>query len=154
MAKAEGYIGTWTFRSAALAHMRCANIQRLSGWKQLSIAEFSAMAPDQKGWIAKAHRQLRSINQKKGIQQVITVENIMQFFGSTGPVELLSMETCLAADSGMNIFSDQFLNTHMDLIIQLGHKYEATTGVWPCAVIQAQLAQQHLKVLTDPKDTV
>ena len=138
------YIVPWTFRSGAIGRMRRAGIQRLTGWEEgeITIAQLSDMFPDQNDWIQKMAESVRVAQYSRlaplhGFPS--TVKGLMDAFAYPGPLETLSMDTCLSADAGLLTCSSKFLQNHGATLMKCGHQYFKEHRLWPHAAIQIQL---------------
>jgi hypothetical protein len=105
------------------------------------------MFPDQNQWITKMAAAVRVAQYTPGSplhQYPCSVKGIMQAFEYKGPLELLSMETCLAADPGLRGCSKDFLNRHMVSLKKCGNQYLEQIGQWPHGSVQLALLEVKL----------
>ena len=134
LTRTSPYVLPWTFRSMAVARMRHAGIEGLKGGASLSAADLESMFPDQADWLQRIQRHVRLVAWRNGgsaSTSDITVAKLMRFMQYKGPVELFSMDLCLAGDPALAAYPPKYLSKHRTELQSTSAQYYSQHSIWP-----------------------
>jgi len=134
LTKTSPYVLPWTFRSMAVARMRAQGINRLSLTSGFSVADLMASFPDQNEWLPRLieHLRVQAWHQGRGsARSEVSVRDLLQMLRYKGPLELFTMDLCLAGDPALASYSPAYLKQQEAQLRQAACRYSAQTGQWP-----------------------
>ena len=106
----------WYIRMDAIVEMRAAGIERLEIDKNISRARLAACFPDQSNWLVSFGDADRGIKW------------LAKTLGFTGPIELLSMFTCMLLCRDCLVRGPLFFELRSAEVVQARKKFFAESG--------------------------
>ena len=128
------YVLPWTFRTMAVARMRHHGVARLGGASKVTVKDLTEMFPDQCDWLMALHNHFRR-SEEHG---AISAQRLLDLMEYKGPIELFTMDLCLAGDAGLQPYTAALLKGEADKMQAAAEAYFLQHGLWPHLAVVLQ----------------